>query len=353
MRKPVFLKSKKIWVVRVPKPDGGLRQITLGETKKKAYEKWRLMTDSDGSVIARSPTVVKLIGIYLEWLKGQAALGHVEQKTIRSKLVRILPFCKWIERNHPGRVVSQLKPHHVTDWLGTRERWGATTRYDAVADLKRVFNWAVSEGRIEKNPIAVMKIRKGPPRDYVVDRPEYERLFQESGGSKFAGRHCRTFRPVLIALWQSGCRPSEIRRVTLKDFDGKRWKIKNHKNRKKVKRARVVHLSPCLQTLSKILSYGRDSGPLFQPQANERWTYEKMKQRFDRSRKKAKANEKCIMYAFRHSWITRAMLSGLDAGTVAAMTGTSIRMIDEHYGHLSRFESHLEEAARKVVRAAS
>lgn len=356
MRKPFFNETTGKWVVRIPAGDGRLKQVTLGKSKRKAYEDWRAMlareerqADNGGD-----ESVLRLIGLFIEDMKEDVKLGKIRPKTITNRLVRLGPLSKFILAKHPDVTVSKLKPHHVSAFLKTRDKWGATTRHDCVQDLKRVFNWAIDEGRILTNPIASMKTTKGAPRDHVVSRKEYETLVNESGGSKFAGRHCRSFRPVLIASWLTGCRPSEIRRVKIQDVTNGRWVIAKHKNQKKSKRPRVVYLSPCMKTLTRILSHGRKSGPLFQPRDGGRWTYRETLQRMKRLKKKSsEIDKKCVLYSFRHTWITRAMLAGLDTGTVAAMAGTSIRMIDEHYGHLSRHEDHLEAAAARVAKGVS
>jgi site-specific recombinase XerD len=43
--------------------------------------------------------------------------------------------------------------------------------------------------------------------------------------------------------------------------------------------------------------------------------------------------ETCL-YTLRHSFITQALLDGMTTLEVAKMVGTSLAMIDKHYGHL-------------------
>ncbi len=40
------------------------------------------------------------------------------------------------------------------------------------------------------------------------------------------------------------------------------------------------------------------------------------------------------IYVLRHSTITDLVVGGLDLLTVAQISGTSLRMIEQHYGHL-------------------
>lgn len=347
MRQPFYLKSRKAWFLKISRSDGSISQIPLGKTKKAAFEKWRILNNADGTSSAL--TAMKVIGLFIEAMNDRVELGQLEEKTVARRILRIVPFCKWMEKKHPGLTVDQLKPFHVSTWLRTKDSWNATTRYDAASNLKQAFNWATKEGRIDRNPITHLEVEKGESRDCLIERTEYEKILQNAGGSKFNGKNVRAFRPVLIALWLSGCRPSEIRRVRIEDFDGKRWTIKKHKTRKKKKKPRQIFVSPCLGTLSKIVAHGRSSGPLFQPKSGEKWEYSEMRRRFERLRKRIDANPKLVMYSFRHTWITNAMLSGEDVATIASLAGTSIRMIDEHYGHLSQHESHLEIAALRIA----
>ena len=56
-----------------------------------------------------------------------------------------------------------------------------------------------------------------------------------------------------------------------------------------------------------------------------------------------------VLYTLRHSWITEAVLSGMSVLEVARMTGTSLEMIDEHYGHLADSTARERLATIKMV----
>ena len=46
-----------------------------------------------------------------------------------------------------GRLaVAELKPIHVSTWLGKKPSWGPTTRNRIIGIIKRAFNWAVDQG---------------------------------------------------------------------------------------------------------------------------------------------------------------------------------------------------------------
>lgn len=56
-----------------------------------------------------------------------------------------------------------------------------------------------------------------------------------------------------------------------------------------------------------------------------------------------------VAYHYRHAWITRALISGIDVATVAELSGHSdIQMIAKVYGHLGQFKDYLADAVGKV-----
>lgn len=50
--------------------------------------------------------------------------------------------------------------------------------------------------------------------------------------------------------------------------------------------------------------------------------------------KRAKLPKGTVFHALRHTFIASALTGGVDIYTVAKITGTSVRMIEEHYGKL-------------------
>ena len=52
-------------------------------------------------------------------------------------------------------------------------------------------------------------------------------------------------------------------------------------------------------------------------------------------------------YTLRHSVITDMIHGGLDITTVAQLSGTSVLMIEKHYGHLT--QEHARDALARLV----
>jgi len=344
MRKPFFWAGRKGWYLRIPATDGKLQTIRIGDTKQAAYDEWDRMKAAPTAQPANSLTIAELSAAYFRHIRDQAKKSLIAESTVTRRINHVAPFLAACGANP----VDQLRQHHVTDWLRGQTTWNATTCSDAAASVKRILKWAVDEGRIESNPIERLKVERGSPRDYVVGADEYRAMIAGVWSQKYARRKVASFRAVLIALRLSGCRPSEIASLEIGDCSADSWTIRKHKNRKKKRRPRVVYLSPCLQTLTRIASRERDVGPVFLADKDRGWKYSDMRLRFQRLRAKAKLSLKCVLYSLRHTWITEALLAGVDVATVAEMAGTSIQMIDRHYGHLNQQQKHLSDAARAV-----
>lgn len=345
MRKPFYWKDRRAWYLRIKGDDGKLTTIKLADTKEAAYDEWDAMkrkTTSAGSAL----TVFAITDRYFQHLESRLARGSIKERTVERQLERVATF---VDR-HADLPASKLKVHHVTEWLDSRTRWGSTTRGDAAAALRQIFEWATCQGIISLNPLRSLKSESRNRRDYVMPRGEYSRLIR---GIKDSRKDVAAFRQILIAMRLSGCRPSEILSLDVEDFDGETWTIGQHKNVKKQGKPRIVYLPSCLQTLSKIARGDRTSGKLFRPRDGGSWKYSDIRRRFERLKKSeaVKADSRCVLYSFRHTWITEALLAGIGAAKVAEMAGTSIRMIDKHYGHLDQDRSHLVQAAMAVQAA--
>jgi len=349
MRKPFHWKERSGWYLRIPTADGKLQTIRLGDTKQAAYDEWDRMKVMAGQSAREGDEtpVAAIVSQYIMAIRDDARLGRIAAKTVTRRIDHIAPFLAGCG----SLSVDELKPHHVTDWLRGQERWNATTRSDAAAAIRGALQWAVDEGRIPANPLAKLRLQRGPSRDHVISTAEFETLLAGVWTQKYPRRWVASFRAVLLALRLSGCRPSEIINAKIEDFDGETWTFHEHKNRKKTKRPRVVYLPPCLQTLTRISARGRESGPIFLADDGRPWKYSDLRKRFERLRAKCGITKKCVLYSFRHTWITEAMIANVDVGSVAEMAGTSIQMIDRHYGHLSQAKKHMINAAAVVASA--
>lgn len=82
--------------------------------------------------------------------------------------------------------------------------------------------------------------------------------------------------------------------------------------------------------------------PLFVRECGLPWTKDAWKKLIKRAVVKAGLPEQTVLYTLRHSAITDMVCAGADLLTVAKISGTSVAMIEKHYGHL---RDHVATAA--------
>ena len=79
------------------------------------------------------------------------------------------------------------------------------------------------------------------------------------------------------------------------------------------------------------------------------WNKDRLNERFSKVRERAGVRTEITIYSFRDLWISEALMAGNDIATVAKMAGTSIKMIEQVYGHFRN--EHFEQAQRKLDQA--
>jgi integrase len=342
MRKPWYYKARQRWFVDTA--DG---RVDLGPDETVAHQTWAAMLAAEKRVNDRDPLFTQLSNLFVGDSEGRVSRGELSIDTHSNYVWYIDSFSQC----YPSLAVSQIEPHHITDWLASNPTWGSSARRHAIGSIKRVLNWGRRERRILSNPIEDVARPSQPRRSAMVNDDDHRTLVMASGGQPYSGRIDRQFRLVLIAIRHCGGRPQDVARARVEwvDADVTKWTLPEHKTKRHTERPRVVYLSPCLQTITRMLIAGRDSGPLFRGRRGA-VTTNAISCRIKRLKKDLEIDPKIVFYSYRHTYITEAMGRGVDVAMVAELTGTSISMIQKHYGHLAAKHDHLRAAAAKAMK---
>jgi integrase len=350
MRKPFFWKQRNCWYVR---SDDGRTNIRLDPDESKAYDVWEELRTAQHPESPAAPYAVI----------AENYLSHAE-KTLGAKAYRASKDYLVSACNVFGMVrVLDLKKHHVIKWLDDKPTWGDWARRGAAGAVQRSLNWALDQGYIKVNPLVKLGLPKGGRREALISDATHAAMIANVDEGRQPGeriaklgrrpvRRDTCFRPVLIALRHSGTRPGMVAAVKVENVTPKvdAWIMREHKTRKKTKRPLIVQLSPCLQTLTRILMAGRTEGPLLINSRGVAWTSNAIRCRMKNLQDKLGLPEGTVAYAYRHSWTTTAILNGVDIATIATMLGhKDLRMLMEHYAHLEQQPQHLLDAAAKAV----
>lgn len=344
MREPFFRKSRNCWYVK----DSVGRFVRLDPDKQKAFDRWHRMVQS----LETQGTSATILGIAESWLAAHDGLMAADafEKCRRS----LCAFCI----AHPNLKVADCNKPLVMRWLrsekpgrlkkdgsrGTPRIWSIATQRDRGQILQRVLRWAMDEGMISRNPLGGLRFQKAEPRSTMVDSSAHGKMVQNC----LEQRVDRSFSLYLIAS-HCGARPQQIREVTAADVIDGAWVFQRHKTRGKTGKPLVVYLSPCLQTLTRILAAKNPKGPLFRNAKGEPWKKDTVAQRIRRLRARLKLPPGTVAYSYRHTFATDALLAGNSMATVAQLLGhTSTAMVAQVYGHLDQHRAHLKEAAAKT-----
>ena len=384
--KPFFKKARKSWYVEIDR-----KQIKLGPDRDEAFRQYhQLMQQPAEQLVASPESLVNIIDAFLEWTERNRAPDTYEW--YRYRLQRFVD-------KYPDMKVSSLKPFHVEEWVDGYDI-AQTTRRNYFRSIKRCLSWAKRQGRIEKNPLEALDIPGAERRDVYVPPEEFELLLSFVPDARF--------RDLLVATYQTGCRPQESLRVIGEYVDSKnaRWIFPQMKSKGK-KSPRIIYLNDEAMAISDRLVEEVGTGELFRNAAGRAWSTEAVNCVFDRiqirmgkkllSEKKSEPDEKEIaafvktlapmktekgvkrdkrpaelrceakrkltnkmakqvaprysLYSLRHSWATNALKRGIDPLTVALLMGhKDPSMLARVYQHLSHSPDHMREQARKATR---
>ncbi|MGQ0546107.1 MAG: tyrosine-type recombinase/integrase [Betaproteobacteria bacterium] len=140
------------------------------------------------------------------------------------------------------------------------------------------------------------------------------------------------FRNLAEAALLTGARDGELRELTAGDFDRRRKTLSIRKGKTG---ARSVPLSDAAVALLTGLARNKlPAAYLFTRDDGKPWQHSDQDELMREAAKGAKLPKGTVFYTLRHTFIASAITGGMDIHTVAKITGTSVRIIEEHYGKL-------------------
>ena len=129
-------------------------------------------------------------------------------------------------------------------------------------------------------------------------------------------------------------RPSVFAKLTVGDFDERQSVLRVEKD-KKAKDRRVPLPAETARFFAQNCIDKQADSFIFVDRNGNPWNKDTWKKPFRNAVANADLSGKVSAYTLRHSVITDLVsLHNLDINTVAIISGTSARMIEQHYGHL-------------------
>jgi len=235
----------------------------------------------------------------------------VERKSGENERYR-LSIC---EEFFKDETLNEFTPQTIRSFIGSRLKAGNSkttlNRYRAL--LHRLFNVAIEEEYLEKNPVSKVKrySEKENIRDRILTDEEEARLMSEAS---------ERLKPIVVVAIHTGMRLSEIMNLRWRDIDQEKKKIRI-KNTKSGKSREVPINSYLFEEISKI-----------EPKEELVFPYKSIRTAFENAKKRAEIEE-FTFHDLRRTFGTRLLEQGVDIVTISKLYGHSSVMTTQRYLH--------------------
>lgn len=378
--KPYFRSQRGTWCVQI-----GGKQITLGPDKDEAMKLYhQLMAGRDEpKPTPSSPRVAPILDAFLTWLRKRVEEGSKARRTFDWYSDYLRSFADTV----PDLAADQLQPIHVYRWVDSHPGW-TTGKRGAMTAVQRAFSWAAKAGLIAKSPLTGLEKPPAGRREQLVSEEEYAEVLSLV---KYPEA-----RDLLELSWNTGMRPHELFTAEARFLEDARivFPVKLSKGRKV---QRVVYLNDNALEIVRRNVLKNPSGPLLRNADGEPWNgsavhclFQRVRQALGRARiarlglvpprierltavERADAARrrqheatvlarrqqikdfakqhgvKYSLYAFRHAFVTEALVNGVDAVTVSILAGhRDTAMISRHYAHCAQRIDHMRDAVNRA-----
>ena len=310
--------------------------VNLGKKQQEAHRRFNAMMAARAEFAeGEDPEVFKLIHKFLEQCAIECSPG-----TYGFYKLHLESFVKSLE---PGLRVSQLKKHHVTKWMNRAcpPSRAANTRRNAIRSVQRPFNWAVEEGIIPRSPIDKIKKPKATSRQVELTDAQFKKII--------AAIKDEAFRDVMLLMRETGLRPEEARKISVREFDREGRLLKLAEGfTAKTKEDREVPLNDRAMEICVRWADRFNDGPFMRNTRGNVWRKQALVDRCARLR--VKLGFHFTAYCVRHLFCVSALEAGVDPIKLARLMGHSdLQMIQRVYGQIQRRADAMRAAMEQAT----
>jgi len=314
------------WIARAREEDGHQRYKSLGiatpalDYDAACKEARRWFADLEAGVSDEAITIAQACREYVDdrrHEKGEATARDAEMR-----------FARTVYDTELGRrPLSKVRTNHILSWRDGLPLAKPSANRTLTA-LKAALNLAVRRRRVSSVAAREWADAKpfraaGKRRDLFLDLKQRRALRAAAGEG--------ALRDLLEAAMLTGARAGELVNAIRAQFDARTGSMTFIGKTG----TRTVPLGPPAVTLFKRLA--RDKLPavrLLIRDDGKPWAHSDWDELVREAAAAAKLPSGTCLYTLRHSFITQALTDGMATLDVARLVGTSIGMIEKHYGHL-------------------
>jgi integrase len=350
-----FRRGPDTWLVRLRGRDRKQQYVSLGDgldfnDAKKAAEEWLAQCSTTPARAVRRASVAAALETYLNDLKRHDRADAA--KTAEGRFRTAFGYDRSRKRYKDRLANQSLEEATQEDFLEWRDRLRPNRLPRTVNRLVRAVSAALNRAhRLGHVGSPAAWRLEHLPDDLESDTAVFLAPSQRSALIAAASPDAQAF---LRGLGFSGARPKELAEATVRHFDGERLKLSHRKGRPPKLRSRYVVLDE--DGIRFFVSQTKNKLPLawiFSLGAKhwrrDLWAQE-IRTAISAHNKSSPLDQRLPLeasaYSFRHARISELLqVYGIDPLTVAAQTGTSLRMIERTYFKFIR-SAMLEKLAR-------
>lgn len=337
------------WIARYRDEEGAQSYKALGEYSqsfefdyaKEAAESW--FRDVERGISGRDddgkpPTIASACRSYVEALRAVGRLETVRDADMRFRRTVYghtpqsdTPSTRKRRERHPISDVplARIRANVLRSWhtgLSVAGLSRASANRTLFA-LKAALNQAVRNRMV--SPIVAQEWAEVKPfkdascrRNLFLDLTQRRALLASANGA---------VRDLIEAALHTGCRAGELTSARRDAFDARTKSLTVSGKTG----TRTIPLAPA--SLELFTRLARDKLPaayLLTRDDGKRWAHSDWDKLVRDAAARAELPKGTCLYTLRHSFITQALLDGMSTLEVTRIVGTSLAMIEKHYGHL-------------------
>ena len=304
-------------------------------------------------------SVAAVVEQYLAVMDARTRAGQLSPKAVESARL----YCRAFAQDHPLQVSECHQPDLVS-WLAAHPEYASPhTKANACGYVVRAFIWARDAGLIDRSPYRRPKDLPACEPRAAASASEIRRILNAARGTGY-GVTCVRFRMALWFLWETGCRPDEMYRLTWDMYDPEAGTFTlRSKTTRKTGRKRVIVLSRRAWRLVTWMARARATEPgatrmqsppaivahVFRNARGRRWSSKQFNLHFRTHSAAAGCNPEISAYSTRHGFCSRALEAGCGERQVADLMGHSSTRLVEWYSRSLRSKvDYLRATAERV-----
>lgn len=308
-------------------------------------EAWAETVETGGERARDMETVKDACEAYLEQRPGSIAEGVFRRHVYSDPIAKVK--------------LDKLRRHHLKAWRKRLEQAPALVTRTHEAEKKRTKERSKSTVNRDMVPLRAalgMVLKPGAPntdaawqealrpfkgadkrRELYLDRDERKKLIDATGDEA---------RPFVKALCLLPLRPGALASLTVRDFD-KRTRALTVGKDKNGNPRQLTMPQMIADFFEEQVKNKLPAASIFARAGGEAWNKDAWKHPIKDAVEAAGLPRAASAYTLRHSVITDLIRARLPILTVAQLSGTSVAMIEKHYGHLVRDDA--EEALASIA----